>query len=344
MTRCAALAGTVTLLVVGCVARPGVPPTAETRSAQPTGGAAAGPIFALCPKALNNPYFDLVRKGANAAADRLKIPEPQWVGATEADAAKQVAAINDVISRGVNGIALSPNAPEAVNAASTRARDKKIPVVCFDADAPGSRRQVYIGTDNLAAGKKAGIEMARLLGGGGLGASLLGRSLLLGAGLLGRRLLGGRSLLGRGGLGGARAPKHSGRRLRVAGRQEIDVSPLYSYGVRGDIIRKEIERAAARKVEACVMPMTRENAVVAASAVERKAHMRTTVVQGEDTPPVLQDEDRSMWTAHHEAALALELLNGSCIEEFGAFQFRLRTVCDEVASSGGSHYIRAAGL
>jgi ribose transport system substrate-binding protein len=124
-------------------------------------------VFALCPKALNNPYFDIVRQGANDAAKKMKLPAPDWVGATDADAGKQVAMINDLISRGVQGIAIAPNAPDSVNSVIARAIAKKIPVICFDADAPQSKRIAYVGTDNYAGGKNAGAEMKRVLSGGG---------------------------------------------------------------------------------------------------------------------------------------------------------------------------------
>lgn len=175
-------------VLAGCAPRGGTDlgtgstsaPTTSTApgTTSPAPAALSGPVFALCPKALNNPYFNLVRAGADAAAEKLKIPRPDWVGATEADAAKQVASINDLISRGVQGIAISPNAPDSVTAAVAKAIQKKIPVICFDADAPKSQRLAYIGTDNYAAGKTAGRAMAEQLAGhgdvlvvtGGLGA------------------------------------------------------------------------------------------------------------------------------------------------------------------------------
>ena len=170
------------LSMAGCSQQSNTPNTsggaANAPANAPAPAAATGPVLALCPKALNNPYFNLVREGANAAAKELNLPEPMWVGSTDADAAKQVARINDLITGGAQGIAISPNAPDAVNAVITRAMDKKIPVITFDADAPKSKRIAYVGTDNFAAGKRAGQEMARVLGGqgdvlvvtGGLGA------------------------------------------------------------------------------------------------------------------------------------------------------------------------------
>src|SRR5215207_3928440 len=52
-----------------------------------------------------------------------------------------------------------------------------------------------------------------------------------------------------------------------------------------DIVGPKIEGAAARQVEARVMPMAGQDAVLDAAAIERKAHMRAAVVKGENASP-----------------------------------------------------------
>ena len=47
------------------------------------------------------------------------------------------------------------------------ARDAGIPVITFDADAPGSERQRHIGTDNSAMGRALGKELLKLRPEGG---------------------------------------------------------------------------------------------------------------------------------------------------------------------------------
>ena len=49
-----------------------------------------------------------------------------------------------------------------------------IPVIAWDADAPESQRIAYVGTDNVAAGKIAGEELAKAIGGKGKVAILTG--------------------------------------------------------------------------------------------------------------------------------------------------------------------------
>ncbi|HEY3282600.1 MAG TPA: sugar-binding protein [Armatimonadota bacterium] len=150
------------LMVVGCA------PKAEAPG-NPGASVAGGdkPRFALCPKSINNPFFDAVRAGARDAAKELKIPEPDWVGPTQAIAGQQVTMIGDAITRGVKGLAISPNIPDTITDVVARAMDSKVPTICFDSDAPKSRRICYVGTDNYRAGRLAGEQMKKLMGGQG---------------------------------------------------------------------------------------------------------------------------------------------------------------------------------
>ena len=64
------------------------------------------------------------------------------------------------------------------------------------------------------------------------------------------------------------------------------------------------------------MPMTAQYAVLDGAAIEREAHVRAAVVEGEDAPAIVDDEDGAMATAHHEPSLRLELLEGPDEREF----------------------------
>src|SRR5262249_56024970 len=57
------------------------------------------------------------------------------------------------------------------------------------------------------------------------------------------------------------------------------------------VVRPQIEGAAAFQIEAGVVPMTGQDAVLDAAALERKTHVRATIVEGEDAPAVVDDED-----------------------------------------------------
>ncbi len=125
------------------------------------------------PKGLDNPYWDACRKGMDAEAAKLGV-KAEFLGPEKSDAAKQVAIFESVIARKPAGIAVSPNDPKTVEASIAAARAAGIPVITWDADAPDSQRILYIGTDNVAAGKTAGEELAKAIGGKGKVAILHG--------------------------------------------------------------------------------------------------------------------------------------------------------------------------
>src|SRR5271166_605975 len=57
------------------------------------------------------------------------------------------------------------------------------------------------------------------------------------------------------------------------------------------VVRPRVEGAAAFEIEAGVVPMTRQNAIRDAAARQREAHVRATIVESEDAPTVVNDED-----------------------------------------------------
>jgi len=73
-------------------------------------------------------------------------------------AVEQQQILNDLLVRGIDGIAVSPvdsaNETEFLNQVAARTL-----LVCTDSDAPDSKRACYIGTDNVAAG----VEAAKLI-------------------------------------------------------------------------------------------------------------------------------------------------------------------------------------
>src|SRR5262249_36296883 len=71
------------------------------------------------------------------------------------------------------------------------------------------------------------------------------------------------------------------------------------------VVRPQIESAAAFEIEASVVPMAGQDAVFDAAALEREAHVRAAIIQGTDTPAVVDDEDRTMATVHNEPPLRL---------------------------------------
>lgn len=130
--------------------------------------------FAFVPKALNNPVFEITRQGAVDKAEELGNVTVEWVGPATTDAAAQSQIIDDLVTRGVDGIVISANEETALNPSIGRAVDAGIPVFTWDSDAPASKRLTNIGIDQEAAGKVAGELLAAALPDGGEVAVLTG--------------------------------------------------------------------------------------------------------------------------------------------------------------------------
>lgn len=81
--------------------------------------------------------------------------------------------IEDLVSQGYSGIAVSVIAPDdqidALNKAAAKCN-----VICFDSDAAKSNRLAYIGTNNFEAGKALGEQIVKLLPSGGKMAVFVG--------------------------------------------------------------------------------------------------------------------------------------------------------------------------
>jgi ribose transport system substrate-binding protein len=133
----------------------------------------------LIAKSQNNPVFLAARTGANDAAKELgkqhgveiKI---DWQTPTAEDAQKQADYMERLVAAGVDGIAVSCSDAKTMTLAINAAVDKGVPVVCFDSDAPESKRFAYYGTDDFACGKQVGAELAKAMGDKGVVAILAG--------------------------------------------------------------------------------------------------------------------------------------------------------------------------
>jgi ribose transport system substrate-binding protein len=132
------------------------------------------------------PFFDDCNNGAKAAADKLGV-NYQWVVPQNTQGSTQVRILEDLISKKVDGIAISVNEPKSVEAAIKKAVASGIKVVTFDSDSAKSGRSMYIGTINSAAGETMGESMAKAIGGEGDVAIVTGQ---LGAANLNERITG----------------------------------------------------------------------------------------------------------------------------------------------------------
>ena len=117
--------------------------------------------FAIVPKAMNNPYFDLSRDGCTQRAQELGNIECVYIGPVEHEPATQTQIIQDLISQGVDGLAISVSDANAAKNVIQQAVDAGIPVITFDADAPDSARQAHVGTDNREFGRQLAEQLKK---------------------------------------------------------------------------------------------------------------------------------------------------------------------------------------
>ena len=120
------------------------------------GVASAEYVFALVPKAMNNPFFDLARDGCMQAQDELADVTCEYIGPGEHTEMEQIQIVQDLISKGVDGIAVAPSNAPAMAKALKAATAAGIPVMTWDSDLlekDKGLRTTYVGTYNYDIGK-----------------------------------------------------------------------------------------------------------------------------------------------------------------------------------------------
>ena len=156
------------LLAISCQPR-----TASTNS---NGNAPASGQLGLAFVTNNaSDYWTIARKGVEKADAELNDVSVEFRMPGEGTAAEQKRIIDDLISTGINGIAISPVDPDnQIQLINDTA--KKALVITQDSDAPNSDRTLYIGTDNVAAGRQAGELIKEALPNGGKIMVFVGKS------------------------------------------------------------------------------------------------------------------------------------------------------------------------
>ena len=109
-------------------------------------------------------YWDLIIKGAQHAANRHNVKLA--VLTAKGDEPSQTQAIKDLVGKGYDGVAISPNDPPR-QAAVLADIATEADLLTFDSDSNVSRRLCFIGTDNYDAGRMAGQQIRTALPEGG---------------------------------------------------------------------------------------------------------------------------------------------------------------------------------
>jgi ribose transport system substrate-binding protein len=111
-------------------------------------------------------FWTIARRGVEKAASELGDVSADFKIASDGTAADQKRIIDDLLTRGVDGIAISPVDPENQTALLNDVAKRAL-VFTQDSDAPMSDRACYVGTDNVAAGRQAGELIKQALPNGG---------------------------------------------------------------------------------------------------------------------------------------------------------------------------------
>lgn len=157
MKRVLGLLAVVMIVAIGC------------GKSDSTAGGKKKIIIGIISKSQSNPVFQAAHQGAKDAAKEMGPKygvevEVDIRTPTDEDATKQVEAIDALVRQGVDGIAVSCTDAATVALAIDRAVAKGIPVMCFDSDAPQSKRFAYYGTDDKACGLAVMKELAPIMG------------------------------------------------------------------------------------------------------------------------------------------------------------------------------------
>lgn len=111
-------------------------------------------------------FWTIARKGTEKADAELDNVTVEFKIPADGTAAEQKRIIDDLLSKGVEGIAISPVDPKN-QVALINDVAKQAVIFTQDSDAPDSNRAAYVGTDNVAAGRQAGNLIKEALPEGG---------------------------------------------------------------------------------------------------------------------------------------------------------------------------------
>ena len=111
-------------------------------------------------------FWTIARRGVDKADAELADVSAEFRITSDGTAAEQKRIIDDLMTKGVDGLAISPIDPENQTPLINEISEKAV-VFTQDSDAPNSKRTCYVGTDNIAAGRQAGGLIKQAVPGGG---------------------------------------------------------------------------------------------------------------------------------------------------------------------------------
>ncbi len=160
-----ALAACCLLLVAACTQQPGG--SGGNSSSVSSGGSGGGGPKKLAFVTNNaSDFWTIARKGTEKADAELPDVTVEFRIPAEGTAADQKRIVDDLLAKGIDGIAISPVDPDNQTQLINDVARQTL-VFTQDSDAPQSERACYVGTDNVAAGRQAGALIKEALPQGG---------------------------------------------------------------------------------------------------------------------------------------------------------------------------------
>ena len=119
--------------------------------------AAGEPVIGLITKTDTNPFFVKMKEGAEAAAKAKGAKLMSAAGKKDGDNAAQVAAIENMVAKGVKTILITPSDAKAIIPSIKKAQDKGVMVIALDSPTdPESAVDALFATNNYKAGELIG--------------------------------------------------------------------------------------------------------------------------------------------------------------------------------------------
>ena len=115
---------------------------------------------------VNLPYWQEAEAGLRDVGKLMGV-KVEMTGPASLSPNEELTAFKEALAQHPSGILVSVSNPQLFKGPIDDAVLQGIPVICIDADAPDSKRVLFVGTDNARAGEESAKRMAGLLGGQG---------------------------------------------------------------------------------------------------------------------------------------------------------------------------------
>jgi simple sugar transport system substrate-binding protein len=153
-------AGLAALAIEACGGGGGT--SSSSAAASSVFGSQPGYKFTLVNHVTTNTFFTPTQYGA-ADACKLLGCSYQWTGSKTGNVSEMVNSFNSALTAQTDGIGIPLVDLHAFNGPTETALGKGVPVVAYNADAPGNARLAYIGQDLFKSGQELGRQILSLV-------------------------------------------------------------------------------------------------------------------------------------------------------------------------------------